>query len=155
MGKLDPLSDGRCLCGLCVLETITRVADAVQSTPRRRKVLFFIGSSVIWQSSRSVADAGADVGCEFRLKDARAAMFAAVDRANLTVHSIDPQGLVNIGPQTRAGARGGFDRPVNSGPTERLRQQQTDTTDSITGQQSLQVLPDRTGGRTVVEQEQP
>ncbi len=30
---LNPLSDGRCLCGLCVLETITRVADAVQ---RRR-----------------------------------------------------------------------------------------------------------------------
>ncbi len=155
MGKLDPLSDGRCLCGLCVLETITRVADAVQSTPRRRKVLFFIGSSVIWQSSRPVAEAGADVGCESRLKDARALMFAAVDRANLTVHSIDPQGLVNIGPQTRAGARGGFDRPVNSGPTERLRKQQTDTTDSITGQQSLQVLPDRTGGRTVVSRNNP
>ncbi len=155
MGKLDPLSDGRCLCGLCVLETITRVADAVQSTPRRRKVLFFIGSSVIWQSSRPVAEAGADVGCEFRLKDARAIMFAAVDRANLTVHSIDPQGLVNIGPQIRAGVGGGFDRPVNSGPTVRLRQQQTDTTDSITGQQSLQVLPERTGGRTVVSRNNP
>ena len=121
MGKLDPLSDGRCLCGLCVLETITRVADAVQSTPRRRKVLFFIGSNVIWQSTRSVAEAGADTGCEIPLKDARNAMFAAVDRANLTVHSIDPQGLVNLGPQTRAGARGGFDRPVNSGPAERLQ----------------------------------
>ena len=57
MGKLDPLSDPRCLCGLCVLETITRVADAVQDTPRRRKVLFFIGSSVVWQSSRAVAAA--------------------------------------------------------------------------------------------------
>ena len=82
-------------------------------------------------------------------------MFAAVDRANLTVHSIDPQGLVNIGPQTRAGARGGFDRPVNSGPTERLRQQQTDTTDLLTGQQSLQVLPGPHGREDRRQQEQP
>jgi VWFA-related protein len=155
MGKLDPLSDPRCLCGLCVLETITRVADALHDTPRRRKVLFFIGSSMVWQSSRSVAAASADTGCEVPLKDARNAMFAAVDRANLTVHSIDPQGLVNLGPQTRGGARGGFDRPVNSGPTERLRQQQVDITESITGRQSLEVLPDRTGGRTVVGQNNP
>ena len=151
MGKLDPLSDGRCLCGLCVLETITRVAEAVQDTPRRRKVLFFIGSSIIWQSSRPVAEAGSDTGCEVPLKDARNAMFAAVDRANLTVHSIDPQGLVNLGPQTRAGARGGF----NDGPAQRLRQQQTDTTDSLTSRQNLQVLPERTGGRTVFGQNQP
>ena len=90
---VNPLSDGRCLCGLCVLETITRVADAVQDTPRRRKMLFFIGSDMIWQSTRSVMAAGADVGCETRIKDARAAMFKAVDRANLTVHSVDPKGL--------------------------------------------------------------
>lgn len=78
---LNPLSDGRCLCGLCVLETITRVADAAQDVPRRRKALLFIGSDLILQSAGSVAGAGADVGCETRLKDARNAMFAAVDRA--------------------------------------------------------------------------
>ena len=155
MGKQDPLSDGRCLCGLCVLETITRVADAVQDTPRRRKVLFFIGTNVIWQSSRPAAAAGADTGCEIPLKDARNAMFAAVDRASLTVHSIDPQGLVNIGPQTQTSAKGGFDRPVASGPTQRLRQQQTDTTDSLTNRQNLQVLPARTGGRTIVGMNNP
>lgn len=47
MGKLDPRNDGQCLCGLCVLETITRVADAVQNVPQRRKSLLFIGSNVI------------------------------------------------------------------------------------------------------------
>ena len=151
----DPLADGRCLCGLCVLETIQRVADAVQHTPRRRKVLFFIGGSVIWQSARSAAEAGMDPGCEVPLKDARNALFAAVDRANLTVHSIDPQGLISLGPQTRAGAGGGFDRPVNSGPSQRVRQQQLETTDAMTGQQSLQVLPERTGGRTVVNKNNP
>jgi VWFA-related protein len=156
MGKQDPLSDGRCLCGLCVLETITRVADAVQDTPRRRKVLFFIGSNVIWQSSRPVAAAGADTGCELPLKDARNAMFAAVDRANLTVHSIDPQGLVNLGPQTRTSAGGGFDMAgPASGPARRLARQQTDIVDSQTSQQNLQVLPARTGGRTVVGRNNP
>jgi VWFA-related protein len=154
-GKLDPLQDPRCACGLCVLETIMRVAEAVQDTPRRRKALLFIGTSMVWQASRPIAAAGSDVGCENRLRDARARMFAAVDRANLTVHSIDPQGLVNIGPQVRAGIGGGFDRPTNSGPEQRLRQQQVDTTQALTGQQSLQVLPERTGGRTVVGRNNP
>jgi VWFA-related protein len=158
MGKLDPLQDPRCSCGLCVLETITRVAEAVEDTPRRRKMLLFIGSSLIWQASRPISQAGSDVGCEGRLRDARATMFAAVDRANLTVHSIDPQGLVSVGPQTRAGARGGFDMPLNptaGGPAGRLRQQQTDTTDMLTGQLSLRVLPERTGGRTIVGRNDP
>ncbi len=150
MGKLDPMNDGRCLCGLCVLETITRAADAVQSMPRRRKVLLFIGSDIVWQSTRSVAQISQDTGCEVPLKDARTKMFASVDRANLTIHSIDPQGLVNLGPQTQGGARGGFDRAVNSGPTERLKKQQEATNDSITHRQNLEVLPERTGGRTVV-----
>ena len=158
MGKLDPLQDPRCPCGVCVLDTIRRVAEAVEDTPRRRKVLLFVGSSLIWQSFRPVAQISADVGCDGRIRAARAAMFAAVDRANLTVHSIDPQGLVNIGPQVRAGARGGFDRPLdpaNAGPAQRLRQQQIDTTNTLTGQESLKVLPERTGGRTIVGRNDP
>ena len=70
------LNDGRCQCGLCVLETITRVADAVQGTPRRRKVLFFIGSDLLLQAAGSPGDARNDVGCENRLTDAREAMFS-------------------------------------------------------------------------------
>lgn len=93
---LNPLSDGRCLCGLCVLETITRAAEAVQSTPRRRKVLFFIGSELTLQSAGVAQTPDADVGCGSRLKDARNAMFTALDRANMTVHSIDPAGLMNV-----------------------------------------------------------
>ena len=70
---------------------ITGVAEAVQSTPRRRKVLFFIGSSMIWQARRPISEGFQDLGCETRLEDARGVMFAAIDRANLTVHSIDPK----------------------------------------------------------------
>ena len=131
MGKLDPRNDGRCLCGLCVLETITRVAEAVQNVPQRRKSLLFIGSNVIWQSARGVVDGGQDVACESRLRDARAAMFAAVDRTNLTVHSIDPRGLTNVGPQTRVTAMGAQKGPDSAGPRARLEAQQSDTNDLL------------------------
>ncbi len=151
--KLDSLADGRCLCGLCVLETIERVADAVRSAPRRRKLLLFIGSSVIWQSMRPTVERGEDVGCDYRLRHARAATFAAVDRANLTIHSIDPQGLNSVGPQTRASVPGG--REGQNGPGFRLQKQQEDMVRTMTDQQSLQVLPERTGGRTVVNRNDP
>jgi VWFA-related protein len=167
-GKLDPLQDGQCLCGLCVPETIQRVAEALENTPRRRKVLLFIGTNAIWQSTRSVAEAGQDVGCETRLEDARDAMFAAVDRANLTVHSIDPQGLTNIGPQTRGDAvsqpspsvvsgrsTSGRGSAMAGGPGTRLGQLQTEMNTAITNKQNLEVLPARTGGRTIVGMNRP
>ena len=53
---------------------------------------------MIWQSSRPMAAAFEDPGCESRLKDAHGAMFTAIDRANLTVHSIGPQEMVNFSP---------------------------------------------------------
>src|SRR5262245_49540923 len=96
------LNDGRCQCGLCVLETITRVADAVQSPSRRRKVLFFIGSDLLLQAADPRGSPDNDVGCQKRLKDAREIMFTAVDRANLTIHSLDPSGLALVTPTSRA-----------------------------------------------------
>ena len=141
------LNDGRCLCGLCVLETIERVADAVQGTPGRRKMLFFIGSDLLLQAAGSAGGAKQDVGCESRLRDAREEMFRAVDRANLTIHSLDPSGLVNIGPVTRASST--------------LRA--VDVADAAAGamkdhlqrQGALKVLPDRTGGRAVMNTNGP
>jgi VWFA-related protein len=163
VGKQDPGQDGRCLCGVCVAETIQRVAEALQNTPRRRKVLLFIGSSVIWQSARLIAESGQDVSCGPRLEDARNAMFAAVDLANVTVHAIDPQGLMTIGPQTRAGAisqpngsvvggrnTSGGTPAMAGGPGTRLGQLHTELNESITNKQNLDVLPARTGGRTIV-----
>ncbi len=141
------LNDGRCLCGLCVLETIERVADAVQGTPGRRKMLFFIGSDLLLQAAGAPGGAKQDVGCESRLRDAREEMFSAVDRANLTIHSLDPSGLVNIGPVTR--------------PSSTLRG--VDVADAAAGamkdhlqrQGALKVLPDRTGGRAVMNTNGP
>ena len=143
----SPLSDGRCLCKVCVLDTITGIADAVQTTPRRRKVMFFIGSDLVLQSTNTTANVGQDVGCEVRLKDARNAMFAAIDRANLTVHSLDPSGLSNIGPMGQA----------SSALTARnaTRFQARDTMDNLQHQGALRVLPDRTGGRAIMNTNAP
>ena len=150
--SLDPRGDGRCLCGLCVLETIERVADAARHAPRRRKALLFIGSSILWQSARPIAEAGADPGCETRLKDARAAMFAAVDRASLTVHAVDPLGLSNVSLYRGGVSGSGTD---SAGPKARVRAIEVETVGRLTSQQSLQVLPERTGGRTIVNSNDP
>ncbi len=146
--KVDPMNETNCLCGVCVPETITRVADALQATPRRRKLLLFIGSNMLWQASRPAMDSKQDPGCDVRLKDARTAMFAAIDRANLTVHSIDPRGLVNVGPQSRAAS-------VNRGPASALEAIQTGISNSLSDRANLTVLPDRTGGRTVIGRNRP
>ena len=142
------LNDGRCECGLCVLETITRVADAVQGTSHRRKVLFFIGSDLLLQVADR--DARNDVGCGNRLRDARDVMFKAVDRANLTIHSLDPSGLANVSPTTRASstlrAPGG---PFGGNAMT------SSTSENLQHQGNLRVLPDRTGGRAVMNTNGP
>jgi hypothetical protein len=141
------MNDGRCLCGLCVLETIERVADAVQGTPGRRKILFFIGSDLLLQAAGSPGGAKQDVGCESRLRDAREEMFSAVDRANLTIHSLDPSGLVNIGPVTRASSTLRV-LDVQQGAADAMK-------DHLQRQGALKVLPDRTGGRAVMNTNGP
>ncbi len=142
------LNDPRCQCGLCVLETITRVADAVQSTSSRRKVLLFIGSDLLLQSAGSSRDLSSDVGCGNRLRDARDVMFAAVDRANLTIHSLDPSGLANISPTTRASST----LRIGSGPSPVVANA---TSEYLQRQANLRVLPDRTGGRAVMNTNGP
>jgi VWFA-related protein len=144
------LNDGRCQCGLCVLETITRVADAVQGATSRRKVLFFIGSDLLVQAADPAGDPKNDVGCQKRLKDAREVMFAAVDRAHVTIHSLDPSGLENVNPMTKGSSTlrpgsGMFGAATLASSTTGLLQRQG----------NLRVLPDRTGGRAVMNTNGP
>lgn len=153
-GQLVPLdapatpgADGRCICGLCVLETITRIANAVQDTPRRRKLLFFIGTDLTIQATGLGTSPTEDPGCDRRLRDARNDMFAALDRSNLTIHSVDPVGLATAAPVSRSSS------PLTAGrvPAAAARE----TTENLQRQDALRVLPDRTGGRTVVNANLP
>jgi len=134
------LNDPRCQCGLCVLETITRVADALQNTRGRRKVMLFIGSDLLLLSS--------DVDCGNRLRAARDVMLGAVDRANVTIHSLDPSGLANISPTTRASST----LRMGSGPSPVVANA---TSEYFQRQGNLRVLPDRTGGRAVMNTNGP
>jgi len=146
--QMNASNDTRCPCGVCVLETMTRVADAVQNASRRRKLLLFIGSNVIWQWHQPASGGANNVGCEGRIKDARTAMFAAIDRANLTVHSIDPQGMVNDSAQAHA-------TPRTGPPKSAIDMLQAGRAPSLRERENLTVLPDRTGGRTVVARNDP
>ena len=124
---------------MCVLDTITRLADAVQKIPRRRKVLLFIGSDLTVQSP--------EIECNFRLREARERMLQALDRASLTVHSLDPAGLSVVVPmaQTSSTLRGVAVAPAYNRAVR----------DNLEHQDALRVLPDRTGGRTVVNANDP
>jgi len=149
--KMEPLNEPSCLCGVCVHEAITRVAEAVEGAPRRRKILLFIGSDMFWQTYRTPSQASQEPGCEKRLEDARTIMFAAVDRANLTVHSVDPQGLTNAAAPAHASL---------STLTSRTRAAALDavwgsTAHPMSGRQNISVLPDRTGGRVVAGRNSP
>ena len=149
--KMEPLNEPSCLCGVCVHETITRVAEAVEGAPRRRKVLLFIGSDMFWQVYRTPGQAYQDPGCERRLEAARTTMFAAVDRANLTVHSIDPQGLVNAA----APAHASQSTLVNRTRPAALDAVWGSTAHPMSGRENISVLPDRTGGRVVAGRNDP
>ena len=146
--QMTAMNDTRCPCGTCVLETMTRVAEATQHAPRRRKLLLFVGSNIIWQTWAPASAGASNIGCEGRLKDARNAMFVAVDRANLTVHSIDPQGMVNDSPQAHA-------TPRTGPPRSAIDTLQAGLASSMRERENLSVLPERTGGRTVVAGNDP
>jgi VWFA-related protein len=96
----DEDNPGRCLCGICKLETITHVADALRDVPRR-KALLFIGTTIPLQARPPRTTWSADgpvIDCSSRLKPAREKMFRALDNANLVTHWLDPQGLGRAAP---------------------------------------------------------
>jgi VWFA-related protein len=124
--------NGRCYCGVCVLDTVTRVADAVREVSSRRKALLFIGSDLLLQTTDE---------CANPLRDARARMMRSLDRANLTVHSIDPSGLETGARMASSNARASLP-PLATADLARRRD-------------ALSVLPERTGGRVVTNANRP
>lgn len=122
---------GHCPCGVCVLESIAHVADAMTTARRRQKLVLFIGSDiVIYESPRD---------CEGAVKLARENAFRALDRANVTFHALDPTGLESL-----AKSASNFGRGTGPSAVANLRRQG-----------SLTVLPDYTGGRTVLNTNAP
>ena len=123
---------GQCPFGLCTLETITRIADALRDLPRR-KTLVFIGTSIRIQEFESA-----------EVKRAREQMFRALDVANLTVHAVDPVGLETLAADASlpSGAR---PSPNRTGLVQ----------GNLKRQLNLSVVPARTGGRTILNANDP
>lgn len=120
-----------CPCGICQWHAITRIADALTSgAGSRQKTLLFIGRDIVVQTSAAEDD------CNVRVRDARTRALRALDRANTTVHSIDPSGLETL----QASASG-----MTRMPPQR----------NLARQANLGVLSDYTGGRTVLNTNAP
>jgi len=124
--------DGSCYCGLCVPEKVAHIAQTLRDVPRRKSVLF-IGDAVTWQDP--------EPDCVGRLTEATDKMYAALNRSNITIHSLSPSGLQVIGPIAHASSPLTASQALRFAPTEMLL--------AMSQEGSLHVLPDYTGGRVV------
>lgn len=140
------LNDGRCNCGLCVLNTITNIANALGNIPGRRKVLLFIGSDLTLMAPVG-ADPASDIGCSWRVKESRNTMTEALDRSGLTMHALDPTGLEVASTISRASST------VRGAAAAGARTRDVD--EMLQRQGAISVLPARTGGRTVANTNAP
>ena len=149
MGMNNPMEDGRCLCGLCVMDTIARVANQLRDVPRR-KVMLFVGSNIIVQTGTPTMNPG--LSCDKLVRDSREALFDALGTSGLTVHSIDPNGLASVGPATRATVANGIENRDGAALNAQLGQERNDF---MKAQGNLDVLPELTGGRTILNSNEP
>jgi VWFA-related protein len=159
-GLLDPATDGACLCGVCAMDMITQISNHVRDVPRR-KLLLFIGSNLIVQVGMTPG-ATRGMSCEKVARDSREKLFDALQTSGLTVHAIDPQGLASVGPATRITVPNGVDTilskdgiPVPRDGRALNDQLARDRDDFMKAQGNLTVLPDLTGGRTILNSNEP
>jgi VWFA-related protein len=120
-------------CGTRSLEAMTLFAKSVLPVPGRRKILFFVGSVLSFQSTDS---------CALEKKDARNKLFEAARAANLTIYTLDPSGLETLAASaTQSGTPNRNRSAVIQGSLQR--------------QGNLMVLPDLTGGRAILNANDP
>lgn len=130
----DGMRTGACACS-CVLEALTDVATALATVPQRRKVLFHVGSYLTLQQTSLMQPP-----C---LREVRERLFIAAKSANLTIHTLDPLGLETLATRADVGLTPGRDRTGVAAKNLLERQG------------NLRVLPGLTGGRAVVNTNDP
>ena len=141
-GAGRPVEWGNCHCGVCRLEAITSVANALRAEPQRRKTVFYIG-----ERFRLAPVPGP---CNAYLDPATKAMVRATQLANVTVHTVDPNALET----TNVHAGDSFD-PATPVSVQAIQQEQMNRASLIERQQALRTVADWTGGRTIVNTNNP
>lgn len=123
---------GDCWCGICALDRIREVAEAIRHVQRLRKVMIFIASDMTTPTGRGA--------CSRAIENARARLLEELDSANITVHTFDPLGLT-----TDAVPASGF--PGFAAAARRDY--------GMDRRAALSDLPEHTGGRTVLNSNTP
>ena len=126
----DPFAGhrGECRCGLCSLEVMTNVANAVRDIPHRRKLLLFIGTGVAVSTTT--------IECFAEVREAREILLRAAGAANLTIHSFDAALLQTLGYSASQ-----KDAPQDANAGARST--------NLTRQNDLAFYPGETGGRAI------
>jgi VWFA-related protein len=96
----DPLDNRRpsCPCGVCSIETLERVAEALVSLRQERKTIFYISPGVQIDTSMSPFEAlpapfaAFKDGCERQKHGALIDTFRRAQLANVTISAVDPNG---------------------------------------------------------------
>ncbi len=140
--RLENSEWGNCYCGVCRLEAITRVAGALRAEPQRRKTVFYIG-----ERFRLAPVPGP---CNSYLEPATKAMVRATQLANVTVNTVDPNALET----TNVHAGDSFD-PAAPVSGQAIQQEQKNRAALIQRQQSLLTVADWTGGRAILNANNP
>jgi VWFA-related protein len=116
---------GNCVCGVCSITALGRVAESLKSLPHQRKVIVYISAGVIVPrdiKDNTEVEHGASAACGPMRHLEMAKAFKQAALANVTVHAIDPKGLDTA-----------IDDPTNPIATARL--------------QYLKNVAEQTGGR--------
>jgi VWFA-related protein len=131
LGLADDGSEGQrgeCRCGVCTLEAMTVVADALREVPQRRKMLLFIGSTVPVQTT--------SVECGSSVREAREKLLRAAGVANLAIHTFDSTLLESLASTAE---QKGVPSPNRTGVAMTHLERQG----------NLAVYADETGGRAI------
>jgi VWFA-related protein len=124
---------GDCICGVCVPDALTAIARTLTGETLRHKSILFVGSDIALATRTNGST------CEARIHSARERLSRALDEANVTFNVVDPRGLEALGESSENGGPvGNADRSAN-----------------LFREQSLEVLPDYTGGRAVLNTNNP
>jgi len=123
-------------CELPSLETLAGVAEAIAPVQDYRKMILFIGTDLPFAE-----DVGRAPDCQGQVGNLslQGRLLRAIDQGSLTVHAFDPRGL-------ETGAR-----TADASPND-LRDS---SADRVARESSLMRLPEYTGGRAIVNINQP